>query len=106
GEPRWLAASAAEGEESPAADLFALGRIAGDWAELSGQGGKSKPLPEELQAVLVHPTHPDPDQRFPGAMALLEELERAGAKVRGGAAWARLLEKVREQAPAAVRQSA
>jgi hypothetical protein len=108
GEPGWLAGSDGGQDESPAADLLALGRIASAWAALPPSGkGKSKPLPAELQAVLARLVADDPARRYLSADELIEELERAGGRVPGSAtAWERLLEKVREQAPAVLRQSA
>jgi hypothetical protein len=101
GEPRWLA-GLPEGVESPAEDLAALGRIAAGWAAPAGKG-KVKPLPDELQALLSRWN----ETGYAGAAALLADLDEAGARVPGGAAWERLLRQVREQAvPTGVRRSA
>ncbi len=111
GEPIWLA-SATENEagESSAADLAALGRIAAVWATTPATGSKSKPkpLPEELQAILARLNNGDTGAHYPSAQALMEDLERIGAKVPAStAAWDRLLRQVREQAaPTALRESA
>jgi hypothetical protein len=111
GEPIWLAAGAGNdaGEDS-AADLAALGRIAAAWAATPATGSKSKPkpLPEELRAILARFQSEDGSARYPSAHALIEDLERAGAKVPASTtAWDRLLRQVREQvAPTALRESA
>jgi chromosome segregation ATPase len=124
GEPVWLASSRSgepsRTEDSPArlagptedsaADMAALGRIAAVWATTPAAGSKSKPkpLPEELQAILARLQTPDAVARYPSAQALVEDLERAGAKAPAStAAWDRLLRQVREQsAPTALRESA
>jgi hypothetical protein len=109
GEPRWLAPGPVEEDDSPTGDLAALGRIAAGWAALppAGKGGKSKPLPEELQTVLNRLQSDDPLRRYGSVQELIEDLERATGKVPSSAtAWTRLLDKVREQAPPAARQSA
>jgi chromosome segregation ATPase len=111
GEPIWLASGSEDEEgESSAADLAALGRIAAAWATTPAAGSKSKPkpLPEELQAILARLNAPDAGTRYPSAQALMEDLERIGAKVPAStAAWDRLLRQVREQAaPTALRESA
>ena len=119
GEPRWLAGfplvtapggadTGPADEESPAGDLAALGRIATAWAALPPGGkGKSKPLPGELHEVLARLTADDPARRYGSAQELVEALENAGANVPSSAtAWERLLAKVREQAPAEMRESA
>jgi hypothetical protein len=107
GEPRWLA-GAEEAEESPAADLVALGEVAAAWAALPPAGkGRGKPLPAELQDVLTRLASADAARRYGSAQELVEDLERAGGRLPASAtAWERLLEKVREQAPAGIRQSA
>jgi hypothetical protein len=107
GEPRWLAGTEGE-EESPAADLAALGRVAAGWAALPPAGkGKSKPLPAELHDVLARLTADDPARRYGSARELVEDLERVDAHVPSSAtAWERLLAKVREQAATGLRQSA
>jgi hypothetical protein len=111
GEPPWLAVPSLpeRPEMDLGADLVELGRIAAGWAALSGRRkeGKSRPLPETLQAILQRLTAAD--QRYPTTAALLEDLERAGAAVPANAeAWDRLLRYVREHtAPEhALRQSA
>ncbi len=107
GEPSWLAGEGVE-DDSPAGDLQALGRIVAGWAALPPSGkGKSKPLPAELQDVVARLLADDPGRRYASADELVEDLERAGSRVPASAtAWERLLEKVREQAPAGLRQSA
>jgi len=111
GEPRWLAAplETAAGEPSAEADLHELGRIAAGWAAMTpSKGGKAKALPRSLQALLQHLQAEDPEQRFPNASALLEELDAAGADVpANAAAWERFVKEVREQAASlALRRSA
>jgi hypothetical protein len=103
GEPRWLTASVplVEGETA-AADLAALGQLAAGWAALQA-GGKAKPWPDELQAVVARLRAGE----YPTARAILDDLEKAGAKVPGsGAAWDRLLRQARDQAAPAARRSA
>lgn len=103
GEPRWLTASVplVEGE-SAQADLAALGQLAAGWAALPA--GKSKPWPDELQAVVARLRAAE----YPSAREIIEDLEKAGAKVQASsAAWDRLLRQARDQAaPAAARRSA
>ncbi|MFO0844475.1 MAG: hypothetical protein U0797_19110 [Gemmataceae bacterium] len=104
GEPRWLTASVplVEGETAQA-DLAALGQLAAGWAAMPA-GGKSKPWPEELQAVLERLKGGE----YPSARALVEDLEMAGAKVQASnAAWERLVRQARDSsAPGSARRSA
>jgi hypothetical protein len=112
GEPYWLAAPSQPefGEAGPAADLFALGTVAASWAEGGGprKGAKAKPLPDVLNAVLQRLQTGDENDRFAGAAALLEELDRISAEVPpNAAAWERFTRQVREQAvDTALRRSA
>ncbi len=109
GEPAWLAAPGAEEGDGPAADLLALGRLAADWAARAptGKGAKAKPLPEGLQAVLARLMSEEEDRQYPSTQALVEDLERAGAKVSASTpAWERLVKQAREQKPAGMRESA
>jgi hypothetical protein len=106
GEPRWLT-GLGPAEESTTADLSALGAIVAGWAALAGPGkpAKGKGLPEELLAVVERLKQPG---GFATAQALLEELDRAGARVpASAAAWDRLLKQVREQSvPTGLKRSA
>jgi hypothetical protein len=108
GEPRWLAVPAPQqdGEPSAAADLIALGHLAASWAA-SGRGGKVKPLPEVLQAILRR-FHADGAHCYDSAAALLEDLDRAGPEVPANAtAWERFVRQVRDESAAtALRESA
>jgi chromosome segregation ATPase len=111
GEPRWLAgASGDEEAESATGDLLALGRAAAAWAAAAPSTGKSKPkpLPEDLQAILLRLQSADGPGRYASAQELIEDLERASAKAPSStAAWERLLRQVREQAaPPGLRESA
>lgn len=105
GEPAWLGAGG-ERDETPAADLAGLGRVIASWAAVppTGKGGKSKPLPEELQGLAGRLQ----SGGIATAKALIEELEQVGVRVpASGAAWERLLKYVREQtAGGSLRQSA
>ena len=106
GEPDWLAPERAE---PPCDDLEALGRIAAGWAALAGpRKGKAQALPEPLQAVLRRLRAERPEERYAGAAALLEDLDRVSAAApANAAAWERFVRAVREHAaPAALRQSA
>lgn len=101
GEPCWLAGRDGE-DDGPAGDLAALGALAEGWSRLApgGKSARSKPLPDELRALLARLQ--GEGEPIASAQALVEELERAGAKVpASGAAWDRLLRHLREQAPAA-----
>ena len=95
-------------DETPAGDLTGLGRVIAAWAAVppTAKGGKSKPLPEDLQAL----TAKLQSGGIATARALIEELEQVGGRVpASGAAWERLLKYVREQTTAAaggLRQSA
>jgi hypothetical protein len=111
GEPGWLSAvpGAEAVEPSVDADLVELGRIAAGWAALTPRkGSKVKPLPASLQAVLQHLQADSVEQRFPGAAALLDELDAAGADVPANpTAWERFIREVREQSTSlALRRSA
>jgi hypothetical protein len=111
GEPDWLARPASSVADAPPSDdLAALGRVASGWAALASprKGGKSGPLPNPLQAVLRRLLAESADERYTGAAALLEDLDRVSAAVpANAAAWERFVRAVREHAaPAALRQSA
>jgi hypothetical protein len=111
GEPRWLSAiSSAESEPTMAADLLALGALAGGWAALANAGKKTKakPFPDTLQTILQHLTTANEDDRFPSATALLDELDRISGDVpANGAAWDRFIKFTRDQSgDAALRESA
>lgn len=114
GEPHWLVQTddegiALDGEASVAGDLAALGRVAASWlaASTSRKGGKAKPLPEALQALLDRLTGSAADVPA-SAAALLEDLERIGVDVpANAAAWERFVRQVREQsADLSLRRSA
>jgi chromosome segregation ATPase len=105
GEPSWLvertgvdALDEITASEDAAGDLAALGRIVGRWAALGQRGSKkAKSLPQEMQAILDRLVATAPEQRYKGAAALLEELDRAGAAFPPNPeAWDRLLRHVRE----------
>jgi len=112
GEPLWLALPPVSGgPEDPAADLAALGRIAAAWCPSTGKrkGARSKALPAELQAILERLGGDDGKAPYPSAAALLEDLDRAGAKVPANPeAWDQLARHVRANAvaAAALRESA
>jgi hypothetical protein len=117
GEPLWLAlpetlpVNAAMREAEPADDLAALGQIAGAWATAPAKrkGVRAKPLAEPLQAVLQRLAGATPEERYPSAAALLEDLDRVGADVPPNPeAWDRLLHYVRDhvQEGPGLRQSA
>jgi chromosome segregation ATPase len=112
GEPRWLAAvpGGDDGDASAAGDLAALGRVAAEWTALTAprKGGKTKPLPDALQAILRRLTSDNPDERPAGAAALVEMLEQARGEIPGNAtAWERFVRQVRERsADTALRESA
>ncbi len=98
GEPAWLTEPPRPEGEAPADDLAALGRMAAAWSAASRKGGKARPLPDALQAVLQRLTADAPETAYPSAAALLEDLDRAGAAAPANAeAWARFLRHVREQ---------
>jgi hypothetical protein len=111
GEPDWLA-SPLPGDPgtAPGDDLLALGALAASWAAGAAprKGARPKPLPDVLQSVLSRLLADDPDARFAGATALLEELDRISAEVPpNAAAWERFVRQVREQAAdTALRRSA
>jgi len=95
GEPAWLS-QAKVYEETPAADLVALGHLMAGWAATppGGKAVKSKPLPEEL-ARLVQRVQAG---EFDSAQSLIEELDRVSVRVpASGTAWERLLKYVAEQ---------
>jgi len=95
GEPAWLT-HAKLYEETPTADLVALGHLMAGWAATppGGKAVKSKPLPEEL-ARLVQRVQAG---EFDSAQQLMEELDRVSVRVpASGTAWERLLKYVAEQ---------
>jgi chromosome segregation ATPase len=110
GEPHWLAQSNRGNDgESPSADLQALGRLVATWATTPpvGKTGKSKPLPDELQAIVLRLSNDKADRQYPSMQTLIEDLDQAGGKVSASTtAWERLLRHVREQTPSTIRQSA
>jgi chromosome segregation ATPase len=113
GEPPWLVTPPVmyAPETDVAADLLALGKIAASWiaAGAARRGGKAKPLPGLLQAILTRLAAEKPEERYPSGAALLEDLDRAGNEVpANGEAWERLLRHVRGNisGQAAYRQSA
>ncbi len=102
GEPRWLTDKAATIAEEPtvSADLTALGRVAAGWADSTPnrKGGRTKSLPEVLQAIVRRLESDQSGERFDSTAALLEALDLAGAEVPTNAtAWERFLKQVREQ---------
>lgn len=105
GVPRWLGG----GDDGPAGDVAALGRLAAGWAAAGGgKGGKPKPLPAELVAVVERFTTDEADRQYPSIREAVEALEQAGGAVPGSATtWDRLVRLAREQGDAtAARQSA
>jgi hypothetical protein len=107
GEPPWLTVPApADGTESIAGDLSALGRIAAAWANLAPQrkSAKIKPLLTIIERLGAEAA----ETRYPDAAALLHDLDAIGADLPPNAeAWDRLLHHVREHGTAtALRQSA
>jgi hypothetical protein len=110
GEPGWLAVPPApsDAEPTPADDLAALGRVAAAWSAVPGRGGKSKHLPEVLQAIVRRLTGADGAEPYAGAAALQEDLQRIGAQVPANvAAWDRFVRQVRAaSADRALRRSA
>ncbi|MFO0879086.1 MAG: hypothetical protein U0840_17215 [Gemmataceae bacterium] len=101
GEPAWLAPTLFADNDSPQADLQALGLVAGAWAAAppGGKGARSKPLPPELQAILARLVAGESEQPYQSARELLEDLEQIGNKVQAtNTAWDRLLRHVRDQA--------
>jgi hypothetical protein len=100
GEPGWLAVPPVIGEEDPAADVLALGRIAAGWTEgeTGRRGVRPKPLPQALQAVRHRLLAESAEERYPDTSVLQEDLERIGNDVpTNAAAWERLLAQVRTQ---------
>ena len=97
GEPLWLTTNHTPSTEPlPAADLAALGQVSETWAVTPPGSNtvKLKPLPEELQRLVVRMKSGE----FYTAKALIEELERIGVRVpASGAAWQRLLQYVSQQ---------
>ena len=105
GEPSWLAASTAATSEkrveeyTPGHDLAALGQVANEWAAVPAKrkGAKTKQLAEPLREILERLAADDPAHRYTSAVALLEELDRAGDDVPANPeAWDRLLRHVRD----------
>ena len=86
-------------EPAPADDLRALGRCAAAWSTPSPEkkGGKVKPLPESLQAVLRRLCGEE-GEAFESAGSLLAELDAAGSAVpANAAAWERFVRSIRDQ---------
>ena len=62
------------------------------------KGGKSKPLPESLQAILKRLCGEEGQEPFAGASALLAEMDSVGTSIpANAAAWERFVRHVREQ---------
>jgi hypothetical protein len=125
GEPAWLAtlevrAQDADEDASPrilkvgetaADDLTALGQLASTWLALGarGKGAKTKAPPKPIQNILTRLQTEAKEQQYPGAAALLDDLDQAGGEVsHNPEAWDRLLAHIREQSleNAALKQSA
>ena len=86
--------------KSEAADVADLCRIAAAWAAPSAKkkGGKIKPFPKPLRAILDRLRAEDADTRYPSAAALLEDLDQAAAHVPDNPeAWGKLLSHIRDQ---------
>jgi hypothetical protein len=84
--------------EDVAGDLAALGRVVAGWITLGQRGPKkTKPLANEMQAIIDRLSAAVGEQRYASAAALLEDLDRAGgAFPPNPEAWDRLLRHVRE----------
>jgi chromosome segregation ATPase len=84
--------------EDAGGDLAALGRVVAGWITLGQRGPKkTKPLANEMQAIIDRLSAAVPEQRYASAAALLEDLDRAGgAFPPNPEAWDRLLRHVRE----------
>jgi hypothetical protein len=111
GETRWLAVPPPQDNDEPsiARDLVALGHIAAGWAAgtPTAKAGKTKAFPAVLQSILGRFHHEDEAKRYASAADLLEDLERASAGVPpNSAAWERFVRQIREEATAALRESA
>jgi serine/threonine protein kinase len=81
-------------------DVADLCRIAAAWAAPSPKkkGGKAKPFPKPLRAVLDRLKAEDADARYPSAAALLEDLDQAADHVPDNAeAWEKLVSHIRDQ---------
>jgi len=94
--PSWLGGG--EGDESPAADLKCLGKLARHWLSDENRGGpKPKPLPAPLVSILERlEGHAGP--AIPSAVELADELDRAGSQVPGNtAAFQRFLAEIRSE---------
>jgi hypothetical protein len=80
-------------------DVADLCRIAAAWTAPSAKkkGGKIKPFPKPLRAILDRLKAEDTDARYPSAAALLEDLEQAAAHVPDNPeAWQKLLSHIRD----------
>jgi serine/threonine protein kinase len=102
GEPAWLATPSPNQIVQPTVedDLRALGQLAASWAAAGGEAKRprGKPLPPELQKILQRLTADEETSRYADAVALLEDLDAAGATVPANStAWERFVKQVREQ---------
>jgi serine/threonine protein kinase len=85
--------------KSEAADVADLCRIAAGWAAPSAKkkGGKIKPFPKPLRAILDRLKAEDDDSRYSSAADLLEDLNQAAHHVPDNAeAWEKLLRHIRD----------
>ena len=76
-----------------------LCRIAAAWAAPSAKkkGGKAKPFPKPLRAILDRLKSEDAATRYPTAAALLEDLDQAADHVSDNPeAWGKLLSHIRD----------
>jgi hypothetical protein len=85
--------------QSEAVDVADFCRIAAAWAAPSPKkkGGKSKPFPKPLRAILDRLKAEDADARYPNAAALLEDIAQAADHVPDNPeAWEKLLNHIRD----------
>jgi DNA repair exonuclease SbcCD ATPase subunit len=82
-----------------ASDVADLCRIAAAWAAPSAKkkGGKAKPFPKPLRAILERLKTEDADARYLSAAALLEDLDQAANQIPDNPeAWDKLLSHIRD----------
>jgi hypothetical protein len=98
GEPEWLCKPDNSPEATAATDMDSLGQLAASWQALAGENKKVRPFPPVLQRIVKKLTADRPEDRFPDATALLDELDRVSTEVpANAAAWERFIRFTRDQ---------
>jgi hypothetical protein len=101
GEPPWLRQPVVHdaGHEDVTTDVFHLGQIATAWLDLaaSRKTEKKRSSSDPVLAIIKRLSSENPQSRYPDLAALLEEIDRALAKMpESGEEWQQLLVEIRD----------